>query len=136
MRDRDVRKESQPGFAKNRRRLMNAVHQVCQHTKMRRHVAIEPLEGRALLSGTPIPIVNSDFETVYKTGTTLTGILPGGAGSFGQAPFGPDAKVVYQVNGVPSNPNSGGFDQATVNFSHTTTARFVDIPGCPPPSFP
>jgi hypothetical protein len=63
MRDRQVKRVTRPmhEISKRRRGSRSAFHIL--------QAAVEPLEPRTFLTATPIPIVNSDFETVYKTGS-------------------------------------------------------------------
>ena len=58
----------------------------------------------------PIPVPNGDFETLYKPGTTITGVVSGGGWSQG---VGLDCPI----------------DNGEYQFSDSTTGDVADIPG-------
>jgi len=58
----------------------------------------------------PIPVPNADFETLYKPGTTITGVVAAGGWSMG---VGLDCPI----------------DNKTYEFSDSTTGDVADIPG-------
>ncbi len=104
-----------------------------QQTGPSRGIIAEPLESRTHFDGTPIPIVNPHFDTLYKPGsTTVTATLPGGAGTWDPNPFGPDALVRYQVRG----DHFPGFPIASLTYSDGTNGNYVDVPGWTAPAFP